>query len=694
MGKMERVANTLKVYVRNSMKKGKKEELIPRYADGRPFLTWYSCGPTVYDVAHLGHARTYVCFDLIKRALKGVFGVSVVDVMGVTDIDMKIINRAEEVGVHPTQLARKYEKKFFDDMRRLGVSPPSGIARVTEHIDDIDRFVSTLVQSGYAYASDDGSVYFDVKRYGKEYGVLRAVEVEEGNVAEAHDSRKKHAADFALWKSFRCSDFEGWKRSYARGIPGWHIECSAMINSIFGEMIDVHVGGIDLAFPHHENEIAQSKALLRCEHGDECDKEWVRYFLHTGHLHIAGRKMSKSLKNFVTIPDIFQQAMHDGFDGVKCRNEGEVADAFRLLCCSTHYRSRFEYSERRMGEAVEEAAEMRGRLAKIQAVAERRQREGREDGKRDSLTADDMHMFEKVQTHIRNFESALSNDFDMKHALFELNGAAKIVERRLLPSADPPSSFALLSSTSHLTSCLSTLGFVSIIPPSSHPHPSSAHSHASPSASSHHHTCLHTASDVVEVGEKEAERRVKERAEMCELRREVEEDEAKLRQAAESIAEVREQLREIAENRRKEGGKKEELARLYSISDHLRDSVLPSFGWTCQDGIGLVPLSSPAYPTSTTAGQRGGKAGEAGEEYGDKQSGGERRGPVQVGDMTLAEWMAAEYKYTAFDEDGMPTSDEKGKPLSKSGQKKAKKRAEKYEKARLREMGAKGDCEE
>ncbi|NXY22606.1 SYCM protein, partial [Atrichornis clamosus] len=267
--------------------------------------TWYSCGPTVYDQAHLGHACSYVRFDIIRRIMTRFFGIEVIMVMGITDIDDKIIKRANEMNVSPVALARIYEEDFKQDMATLKVLPPTVYMRVTDNIPQIISFINTIIASGQAYATSQGNVYFDVKSWGKRYGVLTAVNPDTQDEAVASD--KRHGKDFALWKAAKPQELS-WNSPWGKGRPGWHIECSTISSAVFGKQLDIHTGGIDLAFPHHENEIAQCEVYHQCE-------QWGNYFLHSGHLHVKGsqEKMSKSLKNYVTIKDFLKKFSSDQF---------------------------------------------------------------------------------------------------------------------------------------------------------------------------------------------------------------------------------------------------------------------------------------------------------------------------------------------------------------------------------------------
>ena len=285
-------------------------------------VLWYMCGPTVYDSSHMGHARTYVCFDILRRIMSQYFGYDVLLTVNITDIDDKIIKRSAEAGIPFVELARKYEAEFQADMTALGVLPPDALTRVSEYVPEIVAFIARIIARGFAYPAN-GSVYFDTAGYAASkrhtYGKLvpenvgntEALAEGEGVLAAAGAAAaaslgvadKRDPNDFVLWKRSREGEPE-WDSPWGPGRPGWHIECSAMCGETLGAFaggpIDMHSGGVDLRFPHHENEIAQSEAYYDCE-------QWVNYFVHSGHLHIEGLKMSKSLKNFIKIGDALER---------------------------------------------------------------------------------------------------------------------------------------------------------------------------------------------------------------------------------------------------------------------------------------------------------------------------------------------------------------------------------------------------
>jgi len=310
----------LRVY--NTMS-GEKEEFKP-LEEGK--IKMYACGPTVYDVCHIGHARATTVFDVIVRYLR-YSGFDVTYVRNITDIDDKIIKKANEEGVLWDQVAERYTREFWEDMKSLGNLPPSIEPKATEYIPNMHKLIQTLIDKGFAYVVD-GDVYFSVRKF-TSYGRLSKRNMDEllsGARVEV-DERKKDPLDFALWKSSKPGE-PWWESPWGKGRPGWHIECSAMTMKNLGQTFDIHGGGKDLIFPHHENEIAQSEAAS--------GKTFARYWLHNGFVTINHEKMSKSLGNFFTIKEVLRH-YHP--------------EVLRFFLLTTHYRNPIDYSDAALNDA-------------------------------------------------------------------------------------------------------------------------------------------------------------------------------------------------------------------------------------------------------------------------------------------------------------------------------------------------------
>ncbi|MDR1695548.1 MAG: cysteine--tRNA ligase [Endomicrobium sp.] len=285
---------TIKVY--NTLSH-KEEEFTPQ---NKNEVSMYVCGVTPYDEVHLGHARAYVVFDIIKRHLQN-RGYCVKHIQNFTDVDDKIIKKAAENGVAPSEISQKYIDDYFAQMEKLNISKAAEYPRVTKMIPEITGFVKTLIDKGFAYEID-GDVYFSVEKF-KDYGKLskrNLADMRSGARVEVNEE-KANAFDFALWKKTKENEPEesSWDSPWGKGRPGWHIECSVMSSKLLGDTIDIHGGGQDLIFPHHENEIAQSEAAT--------GKQFVKYWIHNGFVTINKEKMSKSLNNFFTLREIFEK---------------------------------------------------------------------------------------------------------------------------------------------------------------------------------------------------------------------------------------------------------------------------------------------------------------------------------------------------------------------------------------------------
>ena len=309
---------------------GKKE---PFHSLQPKTVRMYVCGVTVYDYCHIGHARSALVFDVIRRYLE-FSDYKVEFVKNFTDVDDKIIKRANEQGVSCDTITAKYIQAYYEDMGRLGIRQASIEPKATEHMTDIIHLTETLVKKGLAYQVD-GDVYFEVAKYSA-YGRLskRRLDDMQAGARVDVDERKRHPMDFALWKSSKPGE-PSWESPWGPGRPGWHIECSAMSMKHLGETFDIHGGGMDLIFPHHENEIAQSCGAT--------GKEFARYWIHNGFVQINQEKMSKSLGNFFTIREIFEKSKWP---------EAELPErCCGIFCLRTHYRSPLDFSDQGLLEA-------------------------------------------------------------------------------------------------------------------------------------------------------------------------------------------------------------------------------------------------------------------------------------------------------------------------------------------------------
>jgi cysteinyl-tRNA synthetase len=283
----------------------------------------YTCGPTVYNFAHVGNFRAYMFEDLLRRVLRHA-GYAVTQVMNLTDVDDKTIKGALQAGVSLTQYTQVYKDAFFQDLKTLGIETAEHYPAATDHVPEMITLISRLMEKGFAYQSDDHSIYFSIAKF-PEYGKLAHLDksgLKAGARVAQDEYDKENLADFALWKAWDEKDGDvAWESPWGRGRPGWHIECSAMSMKYLGETFDIHTGGVDNAFPHHEDEMAQSEAAT--------GKPFVRYWLHCAHLVVEGKKMSKSLGNFFTLRDILAK----GYSGRE----------IRYVLLSAHYRQALNF---------------------------------------------------------------------------------------------------------------------------------------------------------------------------------------------------------------------------------------------------------------------------------------------------------------------------------------------------------------
>jgi cysteinyl-tRNA synthetase len=348
----------------------------------------YVCGITAYDLSHIGHARSQIVFDVIHRFLKYRAGYNVIYVRNYTDIDDKIINKARNEGVTFKEISEKYIAEFDKDMEILGIEKPTYTPRATEFIPDMIEMVKTLINKGYAYEVE-GDVYFSVEKF-KDYGKLSKKPIEEllaGARVEV-DERKKNPLDFALWKKQRYEYEPYWESPWGKGRPGWHLECSVMSSKLLGPSFDIHGGGLDLIFPHHENEIAQSEAYS--------GQPFVRYWIHNGFVNINKEKMSKSLGNILTIREICQK-YHP--------------EALKLFILSHHYRRPMDFDYEKITEA--ETALKRLYLS-VKNWNDKLNQYGKSSKEIDEKFKTQLDMIEK------SFDAAMADDFNTALALASL----------------------------------------------------------------------------------------------------------------------------------------------------------------------------------------------------------------------------------------------------------------------------------
>jgi cysteinyl-tRNA synthetase len=363
---------------------GKKE---PFHSLQPKTVRMYVCGVTVYDYCHIGHARSALVFDVIRRYLE-FSGYQVEFVKNFTDVDDKIIKRANEQGVNCNTITAKYIQAYYEDMGRLGIRQASIEPKATEHMTDIIHLTETLVKKGLAYQVD-GDVYFEVAKYSA-YGRLskRRVDDMQAGARVEVDERKRHPMDFALWKSSKPGE-PSWDSPWGAGRPGWHIECSAMSMKHLGETFDIHGGGMDLIFPHHENEIAQSCGAT--------GKEFARYWVHNGFVQTNQEKMSKSLGNFFTIREIFEKSKW---------SQDITAEVLRYFLLSTHYRAPLDFSDQGLQEAREALEGFYGLFNRLR------------DSK--SKTVGDKDLPSSVDKARESFRKAMDNDLNTPAAISEL----------------------------------------------------------------------------------------------------------------------------------------------------------------------------------------------------------------------------------------------------------------------------------
>ena len=373
----------------------RQKEPFKEIGDGK--VTFYSCGPTVHDYAHIGNFKTFIVYDLIKRYLS-FRGYEVSHVMNITDVEDKIIRKVVEQEQELEAFTSQYSEIFFEEMTLLNILPADRYPKATEHISEMLEMIHKMIEDGFAYKRD-GSVYFSIGKF-PSYGELARLDVEgmqEGaSGTDLDEYEKEDARDFVLWKAWKEEDGDVfWESDFGKGRPGWHMECSCMAMKYLGETVDIHAGAVDLIFPHHQNEIAQSEAVT--------GKRFVNYWLHGAHINVDDTKMSKSLGNFLTISDIAKTP--------------DDARAFRYLVVSSHYRTSFNFSKEALDGArntMRHLRNFRNRLGDVERVGGGADMTSLVSKARDGFVA---HMDDDL-----NSPRAMASVFEMVSAVEDLLG--------------------------------------------------------------------------------------------------------------------------------------------------------------------------------------------------------------------------------------------------------------------------------
>lgn len=365
----------------------RKEEFVP-LKEGE--VRMYTCGPTVYDYAHIGNFRSYMFEDLLRRYLKH-RGYRVIQVMNITDVDDKTIRDSRKAGIPLAEHTDKYTRAFFEDLETLRIEHAEYYPRATEHVREMIEIVSGLLKKKYAYKGKDGSVYFRIEKF-KDYGKLAHISsdlLQPGATVRQDEYTKESVGDFALWKAWDEEDGDVfWDSPFGKGRPGWHIECSAMSMKYLGETFDIHTGGVDNIFPHHENEIAQSEAFT--------GKPFVRYWLHAAHLIVDGQKMSKSLGNFYTLRDLLEK--------------GHTGRQIRYLLMSVHYRQPLNFTLEGLDAARKGLQRVDDFLVRLEDVESPGQK-----ADVDKVLSKIREAFRFEMDNDLNISGALGNAFDLIH---------------------------------------------------------------------------------------------------------------------------------------------------------------------------------------------------------------------------------------------------------------------------------------
>ena len=373
----------------------KKEEFVP-IVPGE--VKMYACGPTVYNYFHIGNGRTFIIFDTIRRYLE-YRGYKVTFVQNFTDIDDKMINKANEEGITVKELGDRFIKEYYQDADGLHIERATVNPRATEHMDDIIRFVEQLIESGYAYEVE-GDVYFSTKKF-KEYGKLCGQNLEDlqAGARISVDERKKDPMDFAVWKSQKPGE-PAWESPWGPGRPGWHIECSCMAKKLLGDTIDIHGGGMDLKFPHHENEIAQSEAVT--------GKKFANYWVHAAFVNVDNKKMSKSENNFITARDALKK-----YD----------SDVIRFLMLSGHYRTQINFSQELLDSAKSSVERLYNCINNLENLTN--------EVKKDKIDAEEETYLKSLDKYRQKYIEKMDDDFNTADAISVLFDLTKDINNNV-----------------------------------------------------------------------------------------------------------------------------------------------------------------------------------------------------------------------------------------------------------------------
>ncbi|MBR3494907.1 MAG: cysteine--tRNA ligase [Clostridia bacterium] len=401
----------------------------------------YACGPTVYDYFHIGNARPFITFDVLRRQLERE-GYEVTFVQNFTDIDDKMIRRANEEGITVKELADRFIAAYYTDAKALGIRPATVHPKATEHISQIIALVQRLIDNGHAYVGSTGDVYYRVSAF-PGYGKLSGQSVEDREMGASErldvETDKENPADFVLWKAQKPGE-PAWESPWGMGRPGWHIECSAMSMTYLGETFDIHCGGKDLLFPHHENEIAQSEGAT--------GKPYVHYWMHNGFINIDNQKMSKSLGNFFTVRDIAKQ-----YD----------LESVRLFMLSAHYRSPINFSR-------EQIAAARVSLQRLYTARDR-MRTLLQSAPDTALTAEEQAMLERMKGYEKHFDESMDDDLNTAAAISAIFELVRDANANLNEHSSKATVEAVLQSFSALTGVLGFAQKDSLAEPEEEPLP-------------------------------------------------------------------------------------------------------------------------------------------------------------------------------------------------------------------------------